>query len=70
MNKVKTDHENYERDLESNAVLNNDIASYTAYKKQRDNMLRTMSELDILKNEMVEIKSMLSILINKNNSLG
>ena len=53
MNKVKTDHENYERDLESNAVLNNDIASYTAYKKQRDNMLRTMSELDILKNEMV-----------------
>ena len=70
MNKVKTDHENYERDLESNAVLNNDIASYTAYKKQRDNMLRTMSELDVLKNEMVEIKSMLSILINKNNSLG
>lgn len=73
MNKVQTDHENYVRDLNSNAVLNVDVVSYNAYKKQRDNMLKSRDEINMLKNEMIEIKSMLMSLmtsINKNNNLG
>lgn len=73
MAKVKTDHENFVRDLDSNAVLNTDVASYNAYKKQRDHMLKYMTEIDVLKNEMIEIKSLLLTIttsINKNNNLG
>lgn len=73
MNHIKTDHENYVRDMGSNAVLNTDVTSYNAYKKQRDIMLKSMTEIDTLKNEIIEIKSMLiSVMtsINKNNNLG
>jgi hypothetical protein len=63
---IEHDHK-YVRDTVSNAVINTDVEGLRRYKAQKKH-LREMSnvkdDLDILKNEFAEIKSLLKALIN------
>ena len=53
------------RDLESNAVINNDKSAYQNYIQLREQKLREKERLDKLENEMGEIKSLLQKLVDK-----
>jgi hypothetical protein len=65
---VKTDAENFIRDRKNAAVLNTDLDSLAAYKKERDRILRADSiveDVNSLKKEFSEIKDLLIQLVNK-----
>jgi len=67
---LKTDDDNYIRDPESGALINNSAASYRMYKQQRESLttVATLSkDVDSLKNDISDIKSMLSVLIKQNS---
>ena len=53
------------RDLESNAVINNDKIAYQNYVQLREQKLREKERLDKLENEVGEIKSLLQKLVDK-----
>jgi len=53
------------RDLESNAVINNDKSAYQNYVQLREQKLREKERLDKLENEVGEIKSLLQKLVDK-----
>ena len=56
-------HANLVRDEESHAIINTDVKQYRLTMKRRQ-MLRTQKdEINSLKNEMTEIKSLLTQLI-------
>jgi len=64
---------NLVRDAKSNAILNTDSSSYQDYrvnakkrKKEYDDIQSAVREINILKNEMCEIKSMLLKLLDRN----
>tara|TARA_B000000532_G_scaffold188793_1_gene154784 strand:- start:294 stop:491 length:198 start_codon:yes stop_codon:yes gene_type:complete len=58
-------HKNLYRDEKSGAIINNDSAGYTQYKKIRSAKLTQKSEIESLRAELDEIKSLLAELINK-----
>jgi hypothetical protein len=65
---VKTDAENFIRDRKNAAVLNTDLDSLVAYKKERERILRADSiveDVNSLKKEFSEIKDLLIQLVNK-----
>ena len=53
------------RDLESNAVINNDKSAYQNYVQLREQKLKEKQRLDKLENEVGEIKSLLQKLVDK-----
>ena len=53
------------RDLESNAVINNDKSAYQNYVQLREQKLKEKERLDKLENEVGEIKSLLQKLVDK-----
>jgi predicted ribosome quality control (RQC) complex YloA/Tae2 family protein len=53
------------RDLESNAVINNDKSAYQNYIQLREQKLKEKERLDKLENEVGEIKSLLQKLVDK-----
>jgi len=53
------------RDLESNAVINNDKSAYQNYMQLREQKLKEKERLDKLENEVGEIKSLLQKLVDK-----
>ena len=58
-------HPGLVRDLESNAVINNDKTAYQNYIQLREQKLREKERLDKLENEVGEIKSLLQKLVDK-----
>jgi len=61
------DYKQYEKDTDSKGILNVDGASLGAYKKQRDKLksvFDTQSEINDMKKDIDEIKSLLHHLIN------
>jgi len=65
---VKTNAENFIRDRKNAAVLNTDLDSLVAYKKERERILRADSiveDVNSLKKEFSEIKDLLIQLVNK-----
>ena len=66
MSEVKVEgHTHLIRDEESHAVINTDVENYRLTMRRRE-MLRTQrDEINSLKNDMSEIKSLLKELINK-----
>ena len=52
------------RDLETNAVINNDKSAYQNYILVRDQKLRERERLDKLENEVGEIKFLLQKLVD------
>ena len=59
------DHSDFVRDLETNAVINNNKTAYQNYVNLRDQKLKEKERLDKLENEMGEIKSLLLKLVDK-----
>jgi len=53
------------RDLDTNAVINNDKTAYQNYVQLREQKLREKERLDKLENEVGEIKSLLQKLVDK-----
>ena len=58
------DHPNLFRDEESGAIINSDMSEYTQYIKMRDNKKSQKEELDKIKSDIEEIKTLLKQLVN------
>lgn len=58
-------HPGLVRDLESNAVINNDKTAYQNYIQLREQKLKEKQRLDKLETEVGEIKSLLQKLVDK-----
>jgi hypothetical protein len=60
-------HKGLYRDQKTNAIVNNNDNEYSDYIKLKNSKLKERSEIDEIKNEISEIKSLLFELLNKNN---
>ena len=58
-------HNQLGRDPNSNAILNTDVTAYESYKKARAEARRKAAEMDALKDEVAELKSLVKGLIEK-----
>lgn len=66
MDKLKiVDHDNLVRDTKTQAVLNTDLTSLEAYKRHRNKLRQKDAEIELLKNEVSEIKDILKTLVEK-----
>ena len=66
----KTEREGFLRDENNHALINTNVSAYKQYINQREsqNKVRSLeSEVDSLKDDISDIKQMLSILIKQNN---
>jgi len=66
MAKVQTEDSRYIRDLSSMALINNDKAAYAQYKARRaqgNKVTELSTEVQSIKQDMVEIKGMLVTLM-------
>lgn len=64
-------NEDLVRDTKSNAILNTDLDALNKYraKRARDNKINNMAEeVDTLRQEMTEIKSLLMQLVQRENN--
>lgn len=62
-------HPNLYRDEKSGAIVNCDTSSYNQYVNSLHNREIQKKEIDNLKNEISEIKSLLKQLLEKNGSI-
>ena len=53
------------RDPNSNAIVNTDLTAYESYKKARAEAKRKATEMEDLKGEVAELKSLVKRLIEK-----
>ena len=58
-------HSHLVRDEESHAIINTDVEQYRLTMRRRQIMQTQRDEINSLKNDMSEIKSLLKELINK-----
>jgi hypothetical protein len=67
---LKTNLDDFYRDTQSNAVINTNVEKIKQYKQQRESLIKMqnlVSDVDTLKQDMSEIKSMLQLLVRDNN---
>ena len=57
-------HNNLFRDRNTGAIINDDSSGYVQYKKMKQRRQTEREELDILKSDIEEIKSLLKELTN------
>jgi hypothetical protein len=57
-------HQNLFRDEKSGAIVNTDSVGYEEYIKMREEKKKQREEIDVIKNDIIEIKSLLKELIN------
>lgn len=68
MTLIKTEVEGIYRDTENNALLNRDSSSLEVYKKMKkknNEIYNLREEVDALKNDINDIKSLLTQLVEK-----
>lgn len=58
-------HKNLYRDEKTGAIINTDNFEYSQYNKMKMEKLKQKSEIENLKNEISEIKSLLRKLLNE-----
>ena len=58
-------HNQLGRDPNSNAIVNTDLTAYESYKKARAEAKRKATEMEDLKGEVAELKSLVKRLIEK-----
>jgi len=58
-------HSGLVRDLNTNAIINNDKTAYQNYVRLKEEKLKEKDRIDNLENEIKEVKSLLKELINK-----
>jgi hypothetical protein len=56
------------KDTETGAIINTDVIELQAYKRKKQAAVALRSEIDTLKDDVKEIKMMLSQLLNKYNN--
>lgn len=64
-------HSDLYRDVKSGAIINSNVDDYHKYmesKAKRDRLQNAVDEIDTLKSEMTEIKTLLKQLINQNGN--
>ena len=67
MNHLKVkDNDHLYRDVNSNAIINTDRSSFEKYKKSRQKFQNMEHELDYVKSEISEIKSLLKQIVKSN----
>ncbi len=71
MSIVKTDVSDFDRDVGNGALINNNVNAFTLYKQRRQqqqdaNSLQT--QVDNLKTDINEIKSLLMVLIQRDSN--
>lgn len=67
---VKTNLDDFYRDTQSNAIINTNVEKIRQYKQQRESLMKVQSlasDVETLKQDMSEIKSMLQLLVRDNN---
>lgn len=67
---VKTDYDDFCRDTQTNAIINTNVEKIRQYKQQRESLMKMqnlVSDVEVLKQDMSEIKSMLQLLVRDNN---
>ena len=57
-------HNNLFRDKETGAIVNTDTSGYAQYQKMKQKRLNERRELDIIKSDIEEIKSLLRQIAN------
>lgn len=57
----------YKRDSKTNAMVSVDSGGLDAYKKRKNNAKELVNDINTLKNEMKDIKNMLSQLVGQLN---
>ena len=65
--KVKNE-DNLYRDVDTGAIINTDRSAFEKYKKSRNKFRNMEQELDHVKSEISEIKSLLHQLVNGNDT--
>jgi len=65
--KVKNEDHLY-RDVDTGAIINTDRSAFEKYKKSRNKFRNLEQELDFMKDEISEIKSLLRQLIQSNGT--
>jgi len=69
MKHIKVKNEDYlYRDINTGAIINTDRSAFEKYKKSRNKFHNMEHELDYVKSEISEIKSLLHQLINSNGT--
>ena len=69
MNHLKVkDNDHLYRDVNTGAIINTDRSSFEKYKRSKLKFQNMEHELDFLKGEMSEIKTLLRQLVNTNGS--
>tara|TARA_B100001113_G_scaffold258339_1_gene213472 strand:+ start:3999 stop:4190 length:192 start_codon:yes stop_codon:yes gene_type:complete len=53
------DHKNLERDLSTTAIVNTDTIAYERYMRDKESRLDTKNELNDLRSEIEQLKSLL-----------
>ena len=68
---VKTEDKDFNRDQRNFALINSNVEAYKIYQRQRaqstenNNLQR---QIDVLRDDMTDIKSMLKVLIQRENN--
>ncbi len=68
---IKTDDSNFNRDSTNHALINTNAEAYSLYKQQRiqqKNHGDLQGQINNLKSDLDDIKSMLSVLIRRENN--
>lgn len=68
---IKTEDISFVRDVGSNALINSNIDAYKLYQQQRrqqKDRSNLQEQIDVLKNDLGDIKKMLSVLIQRENN--
>ena len=69
MNHLKVkDNDHLYRDVNTGAIINTDRSSFEKYKKSRQKFQNMEHELDFMKSEISEIKSLLKQIVKSNDS--
>jgi|TARA_R110002073_G_scaffold38687_2_gene110766 hypothetical protein len=70
--RIKSDNPEFDRDMSSMGLINNNVNEYHAYVQRRESVMQSKSkaqdvikDVEVLKNDMQEIKSLLHELIRK-----
>lgn len=58
-------HNSLARDNDSKSIINTDRNLYNSYVNQRQRKLKEIEEIETLKSDVIDIKKMLSIIIEK-----
>ena len=58
-------HKNLYRDEDSGAIINNDSLGYSQYKKMKSSKMNERAELDRMKSDIEEIKSLLKEIVKR-----